>query len=462
MYRYSRPPSRWPRIALIVVVAIAIILAGLVLFGLPRVTSFSPQGDSVSARAPIQITFSAGMNAATVESGLHVEPVVAGTFRWQENTFSFTPAADWPTGAVRVSLRGAIDANGLPVLFESRWEFTVGAPRIAFLLRTGDAANIWTMPVTGGEPTQITTERFGVDRFAISPDGTQFAFAALRADGGADLKRSGRDGDGVTGLLDCPSDRCTAPAFSPDGNLIAFERHPLNRLDQSSVEVIDLRDNSRTTLDGDPAHLARFPTFARDGRLAYLSAFEQVIVVHDFATGDSIRIPNTSGEMASWSPDGQYLVFAEITTAPPPTTAPGTPVPELQIDTFFSHLWRVAVGTGLGDDLSGGAPVEDAAAVYSPFGDWLAFGRKSLEQDKWTPGRQLWLMRSDGSDAQALTNDPLYNHSHFVWSPDGKLIVYVRFDVSDPASTTEIWSVSANGAGAMKLVTGGYLPAWLP
>ncbi|HKZ69844.1 MAG TPA: hypothetical protein VJ020_07180, partial [Anaerolineales bacterium] len=403
-----------------------------------------------------------GMDAVAVESGLHIEPAIAGSFHWQGNTLAFTPTADWPTGAVRVSLRGAIGANGLPVLFESRWEFTVGAPRIAFLLRTGDAANIWTVPVTGGEPTQITTERFGVDRFAISADGTGFVFAALRADGGADLKRSGRDGDGVTGVLECPSQRCTAPAFSPDGNLIAFERHPLERLEQSTVEVIDLRDGRRTTLDGDPAHIARFPTFARNGRLAYLNAFEQVIVVHDLASGATNRIANTSGEIGSWSPDGQYFVFAEITTAPPPTPASGTPAPDLQIDTFFSHLQRISVNTDLGENLSGESAVEDAAPAFSPFGEWLAFGRKSLEQDKWTPGRQLWLMRSDGSDAQALTNDPLYNHSHFVWSPDGKLIVYVRFDVSDPASTTEIWSVSANGAGAMKLVTGGYLPAWLP
>ena len=85
-----------------------------------------------------------------------------------------------------------------------------------------------------------------------------------------------------------------------------------------------------------------------------------------------------------------------------------------------------------------------------------------MEQEAWTPGRQLWLMRADGWEARALTNDPLYNHSVFVWSPDGTLIVYVRFDVTDPASTTEIWTISANEAGAQKLVEGGYLPAWLP
>ncbi|HLF01245.1 MAG TPA: hypothetical protein VI547_04675, partial [Anaerolineales bacterium] len=260
----------------------------------------------------------------------------------------------------------------------------------------------------------------------------------------------------------CSSHRCTAPAFSPDGRRLAFERHPLDRLEASSIEVINLGDGSRATLDGDAWHIARFPTFAHDGRLAYLNIFEQVIVVHDFNTGESQRIPNTSGEMGAWSPDGQYLMFPEITSEPPPTPGPGTPAPALQIDTFFSHLRRVSVSSGVSEDLSGNFTVEDAGPTYSPSGEWIAFGRKNLDQEQWTPGRQLWLMRADGGEARALTNDSLYNHSNFLWSPDGTVIVYVRFDVTDPASTTELWSISAAGAEAQLLAMGGYLPEWLP
>jgi hypothetical protein len=42
------------------------------------------------------------------------------------------------------------------------------------------------------------------------------------------------------------------------------------------------------------------------------------------------------------------------------------------------------------------------------------------------------------------------------------MIVYVRFDVTDPASTTEIWMIGTDGAAAQQLVSGGYLPEWLP
>ena len=463
MYRYSRPASPWPRLILIVTVVVAVIVAGTLLFGLPQAAAVAPEGGNVSSLSPITITFNTAMDIASVESRLRIEPSAPGAFNWSGDTMRFTPEGEWPTGVVRVSFEpGAHSQRGLPMLFGANWEFTVGAPGIAYLLTTGDQANIWIMPITGGEPTQITDERFGVDWLAVSPDGTQFVYAARRNDGGADLKRINRDGSGVTGLLDCPSDRCTAPAFSPDGARVAFERYPLSRPDLSTVEVIDLADGHLTFPSGDLTHITRFSSFAPDGRLGYLDVSEQVIAIYDFASGASKSIPNTSGQMGAWSPDGKYIVFPEITSEPPPTPAPGTPAPALQIDTFFSHLRRVTVATDAADNLSGDGAVEDASPVYSPLGDRLAFGRKALEQDKWTPGRQLWVMHADGSDARALTNDPFYNHSAFVWSPDGALIVYVRFDVTDAASTPEIWMMSADGASAQKLVTGGYLPQWLP
>jgi TolB protein len=462
MYRYRRPPVNLARWSLLLLVIAALVAAGLVL-SLPRVVATSPQGINLSARSPFTISFSGPMDPASVESRIRVEPGVAGAFSWSGETLTFVPETEWPIGGVRVSFApGASARNGLPMLFGAQWEFSVGAPAIAFLMRTGDTPNLWIIPITGLDPVQVTDERFGVERFAVSPDGSHFVYTALRADGGTDLKRINRDGTGLTGLVDCPEDRCTAPAYSGDGRRIAFERHPLDQPEYSTVEVLDLIDGSRLTLEADASHSAGFPRFARDGRLAYLDLLEQAIVIHDFAGSGSTRIPGLSGEMAAWSPDGQYLVFPFIVAEPPPTPLPGTPAPVLQIDTFFSHLRRMSVGSRAIEDLSGQGAVEDASPVFSAAGDWIAFARKALEQDRWTPGRQLWLMRADGSDARALTHDPLYNHSGFVWSADGQLIVYVRFDVTDPASTTEIWMIGTDGAAAQQLVSGGYLPEWLP
>jgi Tol biopolymer transport system component len=464
VYRYRPNTSPWPRLILILAIGIAIVAAAFV-FTLPRVINTAPQGEHVAALAPISLTFNSDMDTASVESRIRIEPTVAGTLKWEGRTLQFVPQVEWPVGTVRISLTsGATNLSGIPIFYDTGWEFTVSGAAIAYLQNTGDTANIFTLPlVTEAEAVQVTTERFGVGGFSLTPDTLQFVYASMRQDGGADLKRINRDGTGTATLLECPTDRCTAPVISPDGTRIAFERHPLTQLDQSTVEVLNTTTNQVTVLDNNPTHISRFPTFSPDGRVAYLNIFEQFIVVYDPATGEIVQIPNASGQMGVWSPDGTSLLFPEITSGPPATQEPGTPAPVLQIDTFYSHLKQVELGSNTSVDLSGAsAVVEDANAVYSPDGKWLAFGRKLLEQDLWTPGRQLWLMPVNGGAAQALTNDPLYNHSNFVWSPDGDEVMYVRFDVTDPASTTEIWIIGADGLNPQKLVTGGFLPVWLP
>ena len=43
--------------------------------------------------------------------------------------------------------------------------------------------------------------------------------------------------------------------------------------------------------------------------------------------------------------------------------------------------------------------VEDVSPVFSPDGKWIAFARRYLDPLRWTPGRQVWLMRADGTEA---------------------------------------------------------------
>jgi Tol biopolymer transport system component len=121
----------------------------------------------------------------------------------------------------------------------------------------------------------------------------------------------------------------------------------------------------------------------------------------------------------------------------------------------------VVVATNESVVLSGDGLVDDGSPSFAPSGAWLAFGRKTLTDDQWTPGRQLWLMRPDGSEAYALTDDPLYNHSAFRWSPDSRTLAYMRFNVADPGLPAEIWTVDMSDSQPSRLVE-GFLPEWLP
>ncbi len=463
MDRYRRP-SAMPRVLAIAALGV---LAGLALtlsLSLPRIVGVTPEGGA-SARSPITITFSRAMDHASVESRLQIDPGTAGELSWSGNVVRFTPQTEWPSGTIRVSLAGGAKTDrGLPLLAGRSWEFTISGPRVAFLLKTNDAVNVWAVPITGGELTQITNEPAGVREFAVSADGTQIAYSALRADGGADLRLVDRDGQNAADVLLCPEALCTAPAFSPDGKRLAFERYPISSggQEQPRVEVLDLTTGQTLNPAPDAAHVTRLPGFAPDGRLGYVNATLQAIAVYDFAAQFTTLIPDSSGDMGTWSPDSLYIVYPEIVFPPEPTPDPDSTLQPEHTDRFFSHLQRVTVATNTAQNLSGDALVEDGSPEYSPDGGWIAFGRKALAQELWTPGRQLWLMRADGSEAHPLTDDSFYNHSAFVWSPDGASIVFMRFDVTDPSSPPEIWMIDKDGANARKLISAGYLPAWLP
>jgi len=459
LYR-SRRPSSAPRVVMLALIGLLLGLGvAAIFFGLPRVVAVSPEG-SASSRNPITITFSQPMDQASVESRLTIEPEVSGRVEWSaNNSLLFTPQGEWTSGTVRVTLAsGARSERGLPSLFAHSWAFTISAPGVAFLLKTNEAANVWVTSLDGNQ-TQVTTEPLGVEDFAVSPDGTQIAYAALRADGGADLKRVDRDGSNIADLLLCPNLRCSAPVFSPDGRRLAFEQWPLDSetATLTKVMVLDLATGEAVNPAKVSLHLTQSPRFAPDGRLSYLDKTEQAIAVYTFGSFTSY-IPNSSGEVGAWTPDSQTIIFPEIFFLPEPT--PGGA--EESLEQFYSHLIRVTVSSNATQNLSGDELVEDASPSVSPSGAWVAFARKQLSEDKWTPGRQLWLMRPDGSEAQQLTDAPEFNHSAFAWSPDSRQIVYMRFDVTDPGSPAELWIVDADGSEARLLAQGGYLPEWLP
>jgi TolB protein len=451
------------------------LLAGLALaafLSLPQVKAVYPAAgaQNVSSRASIRITFNRPMDSASVEAALHFTPEAAGAFAWQGNTLTFPPRQPWPMGsAITASLDGGRSRGGLPLLGAHTWTWRVSGERIAYL--TGQPANLWFIPLAeDGQPQQITTEILGVYDFDLSPDGQRFVYSALRAGGGADLRAIGSDGSGAADVLLCPGEACLTPAFSPDGQRAAYERHALIAgaagevtFGESHVHVVTLATGADEAVDDADALRAetRFPRWGPDGRLSYFDTTRQAMVIHDLATGALTYVPDSSGEMGTWSPDGQFIVFPEIFLPPEPEPTPGAPEPE-PTDTFFSHLLRVTIATNATENLSGEGVVEDASPVYSPDGNWLAFARKGLEPGQWTPGRQLWLMRADGSDARPLTNEPLYHHSAFEWSPDGRRLVFMRNNAVTPGLPAEIWTIQADGAGARKLVEGGYLPEWMP
>jgi Tol biopolymer transport system component len=115
----------------------------------------------------------------------------------------------------------------------------------------------------------------------------------------------------------------------------------------------------------------------------------------------------------------------------------------------------------------------DAEASYSPDGQWIVFAstRSAYERDLSPAERtqletdpsyfgEIYIMRADadGSGVTRLTNVPGYDGGPF-FSPDSKRIVWRRFD--EAGLIADVWTMSLDGTDARQITSFGAM-SWAP
>lgn len=457
--------------------AAALGLGAVFLFGRPQLTASAPADGAtgLSTRALIHLDFNQPMDPTSVAAALTLEPAAAGSWQWDPagQTALFLPTAPWPEHiTVTVTLNGGQAANGLPLLERPSWSFGVGGERVLFLYGLNAAiASVEAdsrLPLDKVDPDILASEPSGILEFDVSPEGGTIVYAALREDGGADLKIVGVDGSEGRVLLACPEESCRHPVFSPDGTRVAFERQTRvtdvsgqTTFGEPHVEVLALGQGQPLALSA-AAGQTRDPNWSTVGQLVVYDPGRQAFIVLDPALGSPTYVPALSGQFGDIAPDGRTLVFPELYAPITTTSTISTETLYASAFSFFSRLQAVDLASNQTTNVSGAQVVEDTAPLYAPDGQWLVFARRGLTVSTWSPGRQLWRMRPDGSGAAPITNDPLAYHSAVRWSPDGARLVYMRTDSSDPSRAPEIWISNADGSDAHAVVSGGFGPEWLP
>lgn len=262
---------------------------------------------------------------------------------------------------------------------------------------------IWTVPSSGGQPVRLTggARGAGDPRRAAdsapqwSPKGGWILFETGRR-GNGDLALVSRDGLTTSVLTSSSADEGNS-AWSPDGTKIAFvERSPEHFSGRLRVGDLD-------TASG---------RFRDETKVLYEAPLDR-------GGGWSIRRP-------VWSPDGKSLAIVLQTTG-------------------WDKIWLIPILGGPPKAITDGES-EDESPVFSPDGRQIAFVSNRGKREE----HRVWIVGADGSAPRRLTADTdSVVEGNPRWSPDGKLVYFVRSTPFEPAGVAV---ASAEGGSARILV----------
>ena len=210
------------------------------------------------------------------------------------------------------------------------------------------------------------------------------------------------------------NDRYNRPAFSPDGNRLAFDHWKLGV--DIDVFLQDLKSGERTQLSegsGTNSHAS----WLADGRVVYTEDRDggKRLVAVDPASGAKKELAalDATDDWAVVSPDGTHLAYH--------TDSGGR-----SLDIW---LRKLPDGTPWAFTRHGEAA---AFPVWSPDGRWLAYQVRKRGFE----GTDLWVQSLDGGEPLRLVSDP--GHSWpYSFSPDNRRIAYA----AQRGGTWNLWWV---------------------
>jgi Tol biopolymer transport system component len=258
-------------------------------------------------------------------------------------------------------------AGDVPVLHDRPSRFgpvTIGVGLLA-LAAVGYVAVVMLRPPPApslaiGGHTQLTSEPGQESHPSISPDGKWIVYDALTS-GNADIYLRSVGGQTAINLTKDSPASDVQPAFSPDGEHIAFRS-------------------------------------GRDGGGIFIMG----------RTGEAPRRVTDRGFSPAWSPDGKEIVFSTVVAALPSGRQ------------GIGELWIADVGSGKTRRLWEGDGLDPA---WSPNGRFVAYWGMSIGANDPRRWRDIWTIPAAGGTPIQITHDAPVDWNP-VWSRDGRWLYF--------------------------------------
>jgi Tol biopolymer transport system component/imidazolonepropionase-like amidohydrolase len=381
--------------------------------------------------------------------------------------------------------------------------------------------DLYTLPISGGEATRITSGMAWDCQPRFSPDGRQIAFISDR-DGSDNLWLVNTDGSRAKQVTHDTDYSVGSPAWAPGGDYLVVRRwgpypKPETYIWTTSLWMYHKDGGSGLEIKKGGQMMYSAAAFSPNGKQLYFSVgrpnyakdadlggYQVTVLNRETGEENSMTSEYGSGLRPIVSPDGRYLVYAtrhdaktvlkihDLQTQEDHWLAQGmqrddqegsfaddvvpgyafTPDSKAVIFPGDGHIQRVDIATRQVKTIPFTAKVEQDLAPRVRVDYKIDDGPMTVRQMRWmnsAPDGKLvfegvgkvWLADSTGGNPHRLTNSTLREYQP-IFSPDGRWIAYVSWSDTEGG---QIWKAPADGGSPVQLTraAGFYMhPSWSP
>lgn len=233
--------------------------------------------------------------------------------------------------------------------------------------------------------------------YAFSPDGMQVAFSAQTRSYHAELFVMNADGSGLRQLTH-DGGYASSPAWSPDGNTIAYARSTV-QFNPTDLYVIGAGGGASTPIATEWGVSEEQPSWSPDGARIAFTVFDpggpRSIVSMRLDGTDRIDLARGRVFNPAWSPDGASIAFFRRYDG-------------------ASHIWTIAPdGSGARGLVDTGTKGHVSSPLWSPDGSSIAFARSPSGKRS-----SLWLIDAAGIRSPVrLAGWPGFSALPIAWQP---------------------------------------------